>query len=197
MAAATALVALVAGCGGQNSWPAASVSGTVLSDQSLQPVAGAQVSLGEETSTTTGATGAFSFPDVPTGDGAVLEVTASGFQPVSRTISIRSGGNALGVTYLPPVLPAGTAWITGRISFNGAPVVGGTVITATQSAVTKADGTYALYGEPAPANVQLAASDSAGHAAQTVVSVQSGQLTSGVDMSLTVYPGPGSPPPAP
>ena len=165
IAAVLALVALVAGCGGVNNSPTSSASGVVLNDQTLQPVVGARVTLAGATATTQPTTGAFSFANASIGNGQTLSVTAAGFQAASATVNVASGGNALGVIYLKPVVPAGTGWITGKIVFTGAAVVGATVSTPTQTGLTKADGTYALYGVPAAENVQVSATDGAGDGA--------------------------------
>ena len=187
LAAVVALAALVAGCGGVNNSPTAGASGVVLNDQTLQPIVGAQVTLGGATTPSQATTGAFSFATAPAG-AQTLTVTATGFQPTSVSVNIATGANALGAVYLKPVVPAGTGWITGKIIYNALPVGGGTVNTPTQSGLTKADGTYALYAVPVGETVTVFATDGLGHGAQLNVRVVDGQQTSGADMTLTNFP---------
>lgn len=78
--------------------PTASLSGSVLDDHNGAPVAGATVVVRGVT-VTTGAAGEFTIPSLATGQ-AGINLSAAGFDPFSRTITLTSGANTLALTLM-------------------------------------------------------------------------------------------------
>jgi hypothetical protein len=142
----------------------ANVTGVVVRNDTLAPVAGAKVRLSGHV-TTTGADGAFSFTGLPTGLGLagtpVGDVTATGFTKSDITLGGLVLGasppvNDLGNIVIAPVVgptPDPPTNIKGKVSLTGQTDLSGTTVTLTlksdgstvDTMVTKADGVYGFF----------------------------------------------------
>ena len=79
--------------------PSVSLSGTVIEERNGQAVSGARIAVAGVTATT-GTTGQFTIPGLATGF-VTITVTAPGFDPLSKGISLDAGVNTVAFTLMP------------------------------------------------------------------------------------------------
>lgn len=182
-------LAATGGCGGGGSdTPAAvsaTVSGTVLDDATLQPVEGAVVSVGND-STTTSADGSFSLRT--TAGSKTIQISRAGYQSLSINRQLLAGSNAIGMLYLRPSLQPGAGAASGTVRYRGAPVVGAQVRSGGSEATTRADGSFTIYNLPAGERGLLAFDPNTSRVGYAVVNVVAGQTTSGANILLNLEP---------
>jgi hypothetical protein len=130
------------------------VVGTVVANDTLQPIAGATVrdTTYGSGSATTAADGTFAVSFAPrNADNSaftlVLQASASGFNPLSKTVTLFCGAQLV-VDFAPP--PPGYGTVTGTVRDASGGVVGKLFVGSSWgSATTTADdGTYTLTGAP-------------------------------------------------
>jgi len=149
---ASSLLSALAGCGGGGGGGgAATVTGRVVDDGSQQAVANATARVGSASALTSG-NGRFTIDGAPTGS-QMLTVTAAGHDSSNLPLTVSSGQNDVGTVYMAPTLNLGSGAVTGRLvlASDNSPVNGGTIQSATASAVSRSDGSgqFTLYNVPA------------------------------------------------
>jgi hypothetical protein len=184
-----ALALMISGCGGGGGG-SSSISGMVRDAGSLNPVAGAQVVAGSRL-TNTDATGEFLLEGAPT-NAVMLSVTATGY--LSQTVQAPAGS---GLRYLPspvylvpaPLPETGNA--TGRITRAGQAEAGAVVRAGGRSAVSRGDGTYALYNVPVGFQTIFATSaDGLTGGSTNVTIINQGTVTANIQLSTQPPPPP-------
>lgn len=141
-----------AGGGGQLR---ADVQGRVVDDGTLQPVAGASVSVGGQSVGTTNALGEFSGQDVPAGD-VTFQISLGGYDTLAeqRTLTANQNNDLRSLPfYLALTLSPGQGVVTGYVEDASASAVGSATVTVTPrsnpSAVcqgtSRTDGTFKVY----------------------------------------------------
>ena len=177
---------VVSGCGGGGGTPvAATVTGTVRDDASLQPVSGAQVSASGATATTN-QSGRFT---LNTAAGPrTIRITKSGYQELALSRSLQAGANDIGTRYLKPALQTGRGAATGTVLRSGQGVAAARVESGGAQATTRADGSYAIYNLPAGERGLLAVDPTTQRVGYTSVQITAGQAATGVDITLNLQP---------
>jgi prenyltransferase beta subunit len=157
------------------------VSGRVLDANNGQPVIGATLRTSTGLETTAAMDGSFALAGLSAGS-HVIDISATGYNPLSLTVSVNAAGTAvLGNVLLTPM--PDTGFIRGIVSraADGAPIQGasvtvsGTSVTTTQS---DQEGRFALGATPGAVSVTVSAS---GYEPVTA----SGTLTAGGSLWFT------------
>lgn len=187
---------VMGGCGGGGGAPGpgpggnATISGVVRDAGTRVGVVAATVQIGSN-STFSGANGAFTLTDVPTGS-QVLVAGAAGFKTATLSVNLVRGANNIGDILLDPSLVPGRGAVTGVARAAGAPVVGATAAIAGLTALSGLDGTFTLFNVPAGTyTLTLTSSDGSSQATRSPVVVTAGQTTNVGTIEL----GSGPPPP--
>ncbi|MBA3817664.1 MAG: carboxypeptidase regulatory-like domain-containing protein [Deltaproteobacteria bacterium] len=137
----------------------ADVSGQVV-DETGQPVVGAKVTVKLKNNTGTGATddkGTFVVPRLPIGKtvagtttlddvGAEVSIEVASKKPLTQTLTLVKGSNAIAKLSLEPLLPPGQLRAVLRAAGTGKPIVGATVTIepGAQTATSAEDGTISI-----------------------------------------------------
>jgi len=179
---AVAALVVVSGCGGGGGAGGTTVSGFVYDDSTLGGVSGAQVSVGGK-STTTSASGAFTLTSVPVGT-RTLVVTKTSYQLLSTSFTAVAGATGLGPVYLRPQLTPGKGVVIGTVQDAGVPVPGAAVIGGGKTAVTKSDGTFAIYSLP-PGDTVVTAQSGVKLGRNHVIVVQDTTVSVSVGLSFS------------
>ncbi len=188
-----ALAALLAfpGCGGGggngNGGGVATVQGTLRDDASLQPVGGAVVTSGAD-STTSG--GNWQFALQTTSGNRTITITANGYQRTVLNESLSEGVNNLGTRYLGPQLNAGRGAAGGTVRRGGATEAAATLRSGNAQALSKADGRYTIYNLETGQRAITALSGDGQTTGSAPANIQSGATRSGVDIDLGLAPPP-------
>ena len=181
---------LLAGCGSSDG-VVATVQGIVADDSTLAGLPGARVEIGARRANATGINGTFALAGVGAGTQTVT-VSVTGYETVSGQVTLLKGDNNIGTICLPHGAVAGMGHIKGMVQDSGVPAAGATVDAGGRSAMSKADGSFALYNiNPGMVTVQ-AQSSSGTRTGTAVVSVVAGTSASAT-INLEVRPP--SPPP--
>ncbi len=186
-AVAAACMLAIAGCGGGGGASPATIEGTVLDDGTLEPVAGAQVTVGNA-STTTSASGTFSL--ATTSGARSIAVDAAGYEELTLNLSLNPGVNARGNIFLAPEMSAGRGAVSGIVTRSGQPAGGASILSGTASATAKPDGSYTVYNLPSGTRAITAISADGTATGSATANVQAGQVTTGVNVSLSLAPPP-------
>ena len=181
---------IAAGCGGGGGTTpggSATVQGTLLDDATLEPVAGAIITIG-----TTGATSAANggFTVSTTAGSRTIAISASGYQQRSLSRTLAEGSNSLGTQYLRPVLLAGRGAATGTVTRGGSAATGATLLSGTARAVSKADGSYAIYNLETGQRAITAISSDGQSTGVAAASIAAEATRTGVNISLALAPPP-------
>lgn len=180
---------LIAGCGGGGGDTATgTVTGFVADNSTLSNLAGATVRVGTTGSATTDASGAFIVTGVPAGT-RTLTVSLAGYETYSTVITVTTGTSAQGTVYLAQGQQSGKGHVTGTVTDSSVPVSGATVTAGGKSAITKADGTYAIYNLT-PGNVTVEGSLGSKSGYKTVTVAESTTVAANISLSLTPPPPP-------
>lgn len=163
----------------------ATVRGRLRDDGTLQPVAGATVTVSGNT-TTSDANGVFSVA-VPAGRHSIT-ITASGYEQLVLNVTLTSGVNNLGTRYLHPALLPGRGAVRGTVRDNGSTVGGAMLRSGGVQATSKADGTYAMYNLEAGERAITALSPDRTATGVAVARVEAGTTITGVNISLALEP---------
>lgn len=182
------------GCGGGGGGGAlAVIIGRVVDDGSQEPIANATATVGSA-SALTGSNGRFTINGAPTGS-QMLTITAAGHDSSNLPLTVSSGQNDVGTIYMAPTLNLGCGAVTGRLllASDNSPISGGTIQSATASAVSRSDGSgrFTLYNVPA-GSVQINFYDPV-TTASTIrfnVTVSSGHTTNIGDVLVSFGPPP-------
>jgi hypothetical protein len=83
----------------------ADVSGTVVEEVTFAPIAGAEVSIGEER-VRSASDGTFTLTGVESG-AQTLAVSAAGYEPYTKSVTLANGANAVGQLWLKRATDAG------------------------------------------------------------------------------------------
>ncbi len=169
------------------------VTGTVVNVLTREPIAGAEVTIGDRPTQLTGADGRFEFTDVSVGEQEV-EVTAAGFEPLTTTITIIPGMGDITLelfeeAHEPPGRPYTLA---GTITLNGPPDNSGATVTAfdldaaiaVDQVVTGPSGRYELFVPPGRYEVRVAVGDR--ELSREVTVPPGGVVVDGIDFVITV-----------
>lgn len=184
---------LLTGCGGGGGDAVgADVTGVVRDDGSLEPLQGAVVEIDGVQSAPTDAAGQFTVANVGVGT-RQMSVNRTGYQTLTGSVQVTSGGVNVGNVYLPPTATPGKGHISGVIleSFDSgtgqldAPVGGATVVSGGKTAHSKPDGTFAVYNVT-PGQVSVIAEFNA-RLARANITVPA-DATAAVTLRLTVSP---------
>jgi hypothetical protein len=183
--ALTAVVVSFTGCGGGGGGAVASVTGTVLDDSTLVPLASAQVRVGDQT-VTTGADGSFSFPSVAVAY-QTITVSRTGYDLLTLNTDLFKGANDLGALYLSQVQIPGYGHISGMVTDGTSPASGAMVVAGGKTAYSKPSGEYSIRNV-APGNQSVSATLGS-KTGLGVVTVTAGS-TASLNLSLSVGPPP-------
>ncbi len=177
------IIPLTAGCGGSGA-ASAKLQGTVLDDATLEPIAGAGISIGASRARTDD-DGRFS---IATGEGGrLLAIDAGGYEEKLVNVEIAPGVNDTGNLYLLPLLEGGKGGVRGRVlDLFGVAVAAATISCGNQAATSRGDGSFALYNIPAGTQTILALRDQDAGWANTVV--VPGEFSSHVIINLGAAP---------
>lgn len=186
-----ALAIVASGCGGGggggdgNGGGTATVEGIVCDDGTLQPVAGATVSIGGSQAVT-GDDGSFSL-QAQAGVRTVT-ISADGYvgSQTSETLSV--GANDLGTRYLQPELQSGYGAVSGTVRSNGTGASDAIVRSGTARATTRSDGSYTAYNVQAGERGLTALSADGTATGSAVATVEDGSTVTGVDIDLGLAP---------
>lgn len=191
---ATVVLAAIglAGCGGGGT-VLFGLQGKVLDDGVLTPVHGARVVADTGQTGTTDASGQFLLDGVPAGAQS-LTVAAMGYQTRSVPISGSSAGLSVGTVYLRPAALQGSGNVTGVVTEAGVPADAAALQAGGRQALSKRDGTYALYN--VPIGKQTVVAMSADGQSSGSASVIVGNQTS-VTANIALSNSPPPPPPLP
>ncbi len=185
---------IVAGCGGGGGGTTpggtATVQGTVLDDGTLQPVPGATITVGSA-SAISGADGGFTV-SASAGLRTII-ISATGYQQKSFSRTLTEGTNSVGTQYLRPVLLSGRGAATGTVTRAGSPAAGATLRSGTAQAVSKSDGSYAIYNLQTGLRAITAISADGRFTGVATTTINAGATRTAVNISLTLAP---PPPPA-
>lgn len=169
------------------------ISGTVVDAFTSAALSGATVALADYGTTTSDASGSFSFSNVQVGD-RVLTVTLSGYDPVQQTISVLPGMARLRIQMSPsaPQPPTGPYNLQGFVTLNGADDNSGATVTAVStvsgrtlgSVVTDATGEYRMFLTPGEYRITVTYGTQS--VRRTVTVPGGGRILSGINFVLTV-----------
>lgn len=183
------MIPAAVGCFGGTDPSPATAQGTVLGAANLEPVAGATVNI-ETSVTTTDGSGHFSL-DTRSGRRTLL-IDADGYEQTQLNVRLSSGVNNLGSIYIAPALQENMGAVEGIVvDAQEQPVPGARVSYGNLEAVSREDGTFALYNLNPGTQVIVAVSGN--DVGWTGVEVVAGETTTGVTISLGQTP-PGPPP---
>ncbi len=192
MTAAAALLAagLITGggCGGGGggttpSGPA-TIQGTVVDDGTLQPVAGATVSVGT-VSTQTADDGTWQL-ELQAGERTVV-VAAEGYDQLQTEVTVQEGENQIGTSYLQPTVDAGRGVVSGSVG-NGGNAAGARIFSGTATATSRPDGTFMIYNLPEGSQTLTAVSADGEAAGYVLVDVEPDTTTWDVTIDLNIAP---------
>jgi hypothetical protein len=175
------------GGGGGGGGTLATVTGYIADDSTLNGLSGAVVTIGGKDSDPSSVSGSFAVTTVPVGT-RDLDVTLSGYQTFSGTVSLSAGSNYLGTLYLVPGTISGKGHISGIVRASGSAVAGARITAGGKTAYSKEDGTFAVYNLT-PGNVTVQATSGA------MSGLGVAAVTSGGTASVTLSIGIGPPPP--
>jgi len=195
-------IGLVTGCGdggggGTDTSGTATVTGKLLHDGLLTPVALCTAAIGSHTSARTGTNGVFSISSVPTG---AQTLTVSQYYYVTSTtaVSITKPSTDVGTIYLAPRMTSGQGAITGVVMSGSAYLGGVNLAAGGQEGVSRNDGTgiFHVYGIPVSGTSQVytvyAVDPSNGYTGSKSVTVVAGTTTNVGTITLAYGP-PGPP----
>lgn len=191
LAAALAGLLDTAGCsgggGGGDGGGTATVQGTLRDDATLEPISGATITSGAD-STTTAANGTFTL--LTTSGSRTIIIVASGYERAEISEMLTQGVNDLGTRYLRPVLLAGRGAARGTVRRAGAAAAGAIVRSGSARAVSKADGTFAIYNLEAGQRAITAVSSDAQAVGSSPVTIEAGATATGITIDLSLAPPP-------
>lgn len=167
--------------------------GTAVDVLTRDPIAGAEVTLGERDPVTTDADGAFTVPEVSVGEQPVV-VVADGYERLERTISVLPGMDAVVLEMFEQAVdpPGGPFTLAGNVTLSGRPDSAGAEVTAVDldsseepdSAVTDESGRYELFVPPGRYEVRVTFGERS--LSRQVTVPEGGVVVDGVDFVLTV-----------
>lgn len=170
----------------------ANVSGRVTDLITRDPIQGASVTIGGVGPATTDANGRFTLVEVPVGD-QTIEVTATGYDPYSDTVTITPGMAGLQIQLAPSEAqpPPGPATISGTVTIRNNPDNSGATVKAIatssgqviDTAVTNTAGEYGLFVPPGEYRIEVSFK---GVTISKVVTLGgAGRVLKGVDFTIT------------
>lgn len=161
------------------------IAGTVTDAGTGTAIAGATVALAGGASTTTDASGAYSFSGLAPG-GYTVSASATGYVGQSASVTVAPAATATQGFGLSPATTPGAVSGTVRDAVTGSPIAGASVSTTGASATSDATGAYTLSGL-APGSYQVTASATNYRSASATVSVGAG-TTATQDFGLSGSP---------
>lgn len=181
---AMGLCLVIAGCSGDDDNKSATVMGYVHDDSTLAPIQGATAKIAGRTSAPTDANGMFTISEVGPGT-RTMTIHKSGYATRDFEVELQRGSNNVGVKYLPEVHTPGMGRVTGTVRDTTGVVKDALVVVGGRTAMSKADGSFAIYNV-APGDTVVTAQSGAriGRVVVTVVP----DTTTVVDVTLTVSP---------
>lgn len=129
------------GCGGGGGGNTV-VTGRVVDDGTLQPLAGARVAVPGDDPVTANAAGEFT---IHVSAPVTLSAAKAGYLTATVEVPDVSGAYALGDVYLSPSPMVGYGTIRGAVTLGGLPNAGATLQAAGRTGVSKPDGSYAIH----------------------------------------------------
>jgi len=185
------MVVLLAGCGGGGggSSTSATVTGNVMDNQTLVAISGVDVKLGTMTSVLTNSSGVFTIANVSAGTLSTV-FTKTGYNVLTKSVTVSGSSVNMGDLYLIPGTVSGKGHLTGYVRSSGTGVGGATVTAGGITALTKSDGSYAIYNiTPGTVTATATLDELTGSVSATITS---GATTSA---NISVAIGPPGPPP--
>jgi len=195
----------IAGCGGGGGGGpkpsgTATVTGTILHDGTLDPVALCTAAIGTRTSARTGTTGVFTITQTPAG-AQTLTVAQYYYESFSTTVSVQKPTTDVGTVYLAPRMTSGQGAVTGVVVSGptSSPLGGVGISVGGQSGKSRSDGTgiFRVYKIPVSGTSQTytlyAVDASNGWTASKPITVRAGTALTNVG-TITLKFGPPPPP---
>ena len=172
------------GCDGTTAGPA-TVQGTLADDANLEPIDGATASIDHNVATT-GLDGTFTLST--TAGEHTLNLSAGGYEDKQVNVSLQEGVNDLGIMHMRPVLLTGRGTVRGRVLREGVQVAGATLTGENVQALSKDDGTFAIYNLRPGTEAIVAIAPEGDMTGWASVQITAGETTTGVTIELTLRP---------